>query len=103
VSYGEVFGNKSSLYLILNCIVTISLGYILYCVSCNLYCGCFNLLRNVLVCVCVGFVMCVRFGKTYTSFYCVLYCLYCVFVLSHLCVFILICFICTSVRTTATE
>jgi len=35
--------------------------------------------------------------------YCVLYCLYCVFVLFRLCTFILICFVCTSVRTTATE
>ena len=30
-------------------------------------------------------------------------CLYCVFVSFRLCVFILICFICTTVRTTATE
>jgi hypothetical protein len=29
--------------------------------------------------------------------------LYCVFVLFRLCIFILICFVCTSVRTTATE
>jgi hypothetical protein len=32
----------------------------------------------------------------------VLYCLYCVFVLFGLCIFILICFACSSVRTTAT-
>jgi len=31
------------------------------------------------------------------------YCLYCVFVLFHSCIFILICFFCTSARTTATE
>jgi len=32
-----------------------------------------------------------------------LYFLYCVSVLFRLCIFILICFVCTSVRTTATE
>ena len=35
--------------------------------------------------------------------YCVLCYLYCVFVLSRLCLFILIPFACTSIRTTATE
>jgi len=39
-------------------IVTISFGYILYCVCFNLYCGCCNLFCNVWACVCVGFVMC---------------------------------------------
>jgi len=48
------------------------------------------------------FVMRGCFGKMYTCIYCVLYCLYCVFVLFRLCIFI-ICFVCTSVRTTATE
>jgi len=38
-----------------------------------------------------------------TCIYYVLYCLYCVFVLFRLCIFILICFVCTSLRTTATE
>ena len=57
----------------------------------------------VWVYVCVGFVMCGCFGNTYTLIYCVLYCLCCVFVLFRLCIFILICFVCTSVRTTATE
>jgi hypothetical protein len=37
--------------------VTISFGYLLYCVYFNLCCGCFNLFCNVWVCVCVGFVM----------------------------------------------
>ena len=42
-----------------NYIVTISLGYILYCAFFfNLYCGCCNLFCNMWVCVCVGFVMC---------------------------------------------
>jgi hypothetical protein len=36
---------------------------------------------NVWVCVCVGFVMCVRFGKMCTCIRCVLYFLYCIFVL----------------------
>jgi len=51
---------------------------------------------NVWACVCVGFVMCGCFGNMCT-------CIYCVFVLFHLCIFILICFVCTSVRTTAIE
>ena len=64
-SYGEVLVDKSAMYIrtillkVLEYIVTISFGYILYCVCFNLYCGCFNLFCNVLVCVCVGFVMCV--------------------------------------------
>jgi len=54
-------------------------------------CGCVY----VWVCVCVGFVMCRYFGNMCTR-------IYCVFVLFSLCVFI-ICFACTSVRTTAAE
>ena len=38
-----------------------------------------------------------------TCIYCVLYSLYCVFVLFRLCIFILSCFVCTGVRTTGTE
>ena len=49
------------------------------------------------------FVMCGCFGNTCTCIYCVFYCLYCVFVLFCLCIFILICFVCTSVRATATK
>ena len=48
-------------------------------------------------------VMCGCFGNMCTCIYRVLYCLYCVFVLFRLCIFILICFVCTSVRTSATE
>jgi len=88
-----------------DCIVTISFGYILYCVCftqycvCfNLYCGCFNLFCNS-----VGVCMCRCFDKMRTYIYFVLYCLYCFFILFHLCIFILIYFVCTSVRTTATE
>jgi hypothetical protein len=47
--------------------------------------------------------LCGCFGNLCTCNYCVLYCWYCVFVLFRLCLFILICFVCTSVRTTATE
>ena len=50
------------------------------------------------MCGCVVFVMCECFGNMCTCIYCVLYCVYCVFVLFHLCVFILICFVCTSVK-----
>ena len=45
------------------------------------------------------FVMCGCFGNVCTCIYCVLYCLYCVFVFFPLCICILICFVCTSVRT----
>ena len=53
--------------------------------------------------VCVGFVMCGCFGNMCTCIYCVLYFFVLCFLLFRLCVFILICFVCTSVRTTATE
>jgi hypothetical protein len=62
---------------------------------------------NVWACVCVGFVMCGCvcmcgcFGNMCTCIYCVLDCLYCVLVPFRLCIFILICFVCTSVRTAA--
>jgi hypothetical protein len=56
--------------------MTISFGYILYCVCSNLYCGGFILFCNmcvyvcgfcnVCVCVCVGFVMCGCFANMYT-------------------------------------
>ena len=52
--YVEFLVDKSVIDLILRVldyIVTISFGYILYC-------GCFKLFCNVWVCVCVGFVMC---------------------------------------------
>ena len=57
--------------------------YFIWCVSCTVV---------ILTC----FVMCVCFGNICT-------CIYCVFVLFRLCIFILICFVRTSVRTTATE
>jgi len=64
--------------------------YFIWCVSCAVV---------VLAC----FVMSGCFGGNMCTFiYCVLCCSCCVFVLFRLCVFILICFICTSVRTTAT-
>ena len=62
-------------------------------------CGCVYMW----VYVYVGFVMCGCFGNMCTRIYCVLYRLYCVFVLFCLCIFILTCFVCTSVRTTATK
>jgi hypothetical protein len=46
---------------------------------------------------------CGCFGNMCTCIYCVLYCLYCVLGSFLLCIFILICFVCTGVRTTATE
>jgi hypothetical protein len=93
----KFLGKKSDLILrVLDYIVTISFGYILYCVRFNLYCGCFNLFCSVWV-----------FGNIYiyiyTSIYCIVYCLYWVFILFRLCIFILTYFVCTSVTTTATE
>jgi hypothetical protein len=85
VSYVKFLGIKVPCALgdlimrVLDYIVTISFGYILNCGFCTLYCGCFNLLCNVWVCVSVGFVMCACLGNMYTCIYCVLYCLYCVF------------------------
>jgi len=100
VSYSEVLGVKSTMYIR----VTLYWRYLivlwLFHWVCILYCGCFNLFCNELVCVCVGFVTCGCFGNMCPCIYCILHCLYCVFVLFHLCIFILICFICTSVRTT---
>ena len=137
VSYGEVLGDKSTMYIR----VTLYRGYLivlwLFHLVCILYCGCFNLFCNVWVCVCVcvcmcgfcnvcvcvcvcnvwvcmcgfcnvwvcvcvGFVMCGCFGNMCTCIYCVLYCLYCAFLLFRLCTFSFV-FVCTSVRTTATE
>ena len=57
---------------VLDYTVTMSFGYILYC-------SCFNLFCNVWVCVYMNFVMCGCFGNKCTGIYCVLYCLYCVF------------------------
>jgi hypothetical protein len=62
-SYGEVLVDKGVMYIRVlrayDYIVTVSFGYILYCVCLNLYCGGFILFCNVCVCVCVGLVMCV--------------------------------------------
>jgi len=73
---GEVLGDKSTVYIR----VTLYWGYLivlwLFHLVCILYCGCF-----VNMCACI----------------------YCVLVLFRLCIFILICFVCTGVRTTATE
>jgi hypothetical protein len=75
------------------------------CVVCVCVCVCVCVYVCVCVCVsvCVNFVMCGWFRDMCTRIYCVLYCLYCVFILYRLCIFILICFVCTSVRTTTTE
>jgi len=53
------------------------------------------------VCVCVCVWVCGCFGNMYTGIYCV-FVLY-FFVLHRLSIFINICFVCTSVRTSATE
>ena len=67
------------------------------CGYCNGWeCVCVGIVMCGSVCVCGCFDNCV--GNMCTCIYCVLYCVYCVFVLFHLCVFILICFVCTSVK-----
>jgi hypothetical protein len=76
--------------------------YFIWCVSCALVVlTCFVMCGWVDVCMFVFCNLC--FGNMGTCIYCVLYCLYRVFVLFRLCIFILICFVCTTVRTTATE
>jgi len=111
VSYGEGLGNKSAVYIR----VTLCWGYltILWLFHLAISCTVFVLTCTAIVltcfvicgCVCVGFVMFVCFGNMYTCIYRVLYCIFCTvfFVLVRLCIFILIWFLCTSVRTTATE
>jgi hypothetical protein len=81
VSYVEVLGDKSSMHIRM----TLYWGYLivlwLFYLVCILNCGCFNLF--FLICgVCMGFVMCGCFGNMRT-------CIYCVFALLHLCIFIL--------------
>jgi hypothetical protein len=59
VSYGEFLGDKSALYIMVTwywgCLIVLWLFHLV----CILYCGCFNLVCNVWVCVCVGHVKCV--------------------------------------------
>jgi hypothetical protein len=58
VSYGEVLGDKSTMYVS----VTLHRGYLnvlcLFHLVCILYYGCFNLFCNVWMCALVCFVMC---------------------------------------------
>ena len=78
----------------------------------SLYCGCLSLFCNVWVClcvcvrvrVCVGFVICGCFGNMCTHLYLLCFVLFVLFffIVSFM-IFNLICFLCTSVRTTATE
>ena len=96
VRYVEVLGDKITMHIRL----TLYWGYLillwLFYLVCILYCGCFNLFFVMRVCVCV-LVICVL---VFTVF-CVVWTVF--FLLFGLCVFILICFVCTSVRTTAIE
>jgi len=84
-------------------------GYFIWCVTCTVI----VLTCTVVVLTCFvmcGWVyvglfrqLCGCFGNMCTCIFCVFYCLYCVLVVFRLCIFILFCFVCTSVRTTATE
>jgi hypothetical protein len=76
--------------------------YFIWCVSgtvvvltCSVMCG--------WVYVGVLWQLCRCIGDMCTCICCILYCLYCVLVLFRLCIFILIYFVCTTVRATATE
>ena len=73
---------------LLDCIVTILFGVYLelwlFCFVIRGVCGCVCVCM-CWVCVCVGCVMCGCFGNMCT-------CIYCVFVLFRLCIFILICY-----------
>ena len=75
----------------------------MYCSCFNLYCCCFNLFCNEWVFVCVGFVICggLVIGLLEPTVFCIVCTV--LFVLFRFGIFILICFVCTSVRTTATE
>jgi hypothetical protein len=55
---GKIDG-KVEVMISLDYVVTISFGYILYCVCYNFYCGGFILFCNVCVCVCVCVGVCV--------------------------------------------
>ena len=74
---------------------------------CVCVCGFYNVwvcgFCNVWVCVCVGFVMCGSLGKMCNSIYCFFFVGTVFFVLYCLCIFILISFVSTSIRTTASE
>jgi len=77
--------------MVLDYTVTISFGCILYCV-------CFNLFCNVWVSVCGGVLVISVLVFTVFCIVCTVF-----FVLFRLCILILIGYVCTSVRTTATE
>ena len=95
-----------------SCTVVVLTGFVMCVCVCVCVCVrvCVGLCVGGWVCVCVSFVMCGCIGNMCPCIYCVLCCLYCVlyclyyvFVSFRLCIFILICFVCTSLRTTATE
>jgi hypothetical protein len=86
-------GDKSTMYIR---VTLYSIVLWLFHLVCILYCGYFHWLCNVCVCVCVLVICVVVFSA---------FCMVCTlfFVLFRLCIFILIWFVCTGVRTTATE
>jgi len=103
VGYGEVVGDKSTMHIRVTLYWRYSIVFWLFYLVCILCYGCFNLFCNVWVHVAVFWQLRGCFGNMCNCIYCVSYCLCCVFVLFRLCTFILICFVCTSVRTIATE
>jgi hypothetical protein len=73
----------------------------IWCVSCTVLVLTFCVMCDFVYVE--GFVMCGCFVNMYTRIYCVLYFFTVLFVLFRLCIFILICFVCTSVGTIVTE
>jgi hypothetical protein len=100
VSYGEVLGDKSTTHIR----VTLYWGYLIYCVyfiwcvSCNV-----AVLTCFVMCawlyVGVFWQLCGCFGNTYVYLYLLRFALFAL----CFCIVILICFVDTSVRTTATD
>jgi hypothetical protein len=111
-------GDKSARYIMATLywryLVVLGLFYLVFI----LYCVCFNLC-NVWVLYCVGYllicvlvfavfcIVCTAFCVVCTAFcvVCTAFCVVCTafFVLFRLCILILMCFVCISVRTIATE
>jgi hypothetical protein len=78
--------------------------YIIWCVLCTLVVITYFVMCGwVYQYVGVFWKFCGCFGNMCIIIYCAFYCLYSVFELFRLCIFIHICFVCTSVKTTVTK
>ena len=95
VSYGEVPGDKSTMYIRVTQYWEYLIVLWLFHLVCILNCSCFNLFCNVWVCACVGVLVICVLVFTVFCIVCTVF-LYC-FVYVYLFLFV------TSVRTTDTE